>query len=70
MTVDEKFRLLVVKYRDKHGLTDLELADKIGVSNCSISRLRRGLKTATLKEAWDISKVLGFNLSKELGRDA
>ena len=54
----EPFRCEIKKYRVLAGLTQEELAARVGVRRETILRLEAGKYTPSLKLAMDISKVL------------
>ena len=58
----EAIARLVIKYRLDHGLTQKELADKIGTSHSAISRLESGQAVITLKTMKRIAEALGGRL--------
>ena len=54
--------------RNRKGYTQFQLAEKINVSESSISLIERGLQTPSIFVVLDISKVLEVNIN-ELLRD-
>jgi ribosome-binding protein aMBF1 (putative translation factor) len=58
----EAIARLVIKYRLDHGLTQKELADRIGTSHSAISRLESGQAAITLKTMKRIAEALGGRL--------
>lgn len=58
----EAIARLVIKYRLDYGLTQKELADKIGTSHSAISRLESGQAAITLKTMKRIAEALGGRL--------
>ena len=54
--------------RNRKGYTQFELAEKINVSESSISLIERGLQTPSIFVVLDIAKVLEVNIN-ELLRD-
>ena len=51
------------EYRAKYGMSQKELADKVGVRRETIGNLENGRYNPSLLLAWNISKV--FNVSIE-----
>jgi ribosome-binding protein aMBF1 (putative translation factor) len=58
----EAIARLVIKYRLDHGLTQKELAERIGTSHSAISRLESGQAAITLKTMKRIAEALGGRL--------
>ena len=54
--------------RNRKGYTQFQLAEKINVSESSISLIERGLQTPSIFVVLDIEKVLEININ-ELLRD-
>ena len=54
--------------RNRKGYTQFQLAEKINVSESSISLIERGLQTPSIFVILDIAKVLEININ-ELLRD-
>jgi len=54
--------------RNRKGYTQFQLAEKINVSESSISLIERGLQTPSIFVVLDIAKVLEVNIN-ELVRD-
>ena len=54
--------------RNRKGYTQFQLAEKINVSESSISLIERGLQTPSIFVVFDIAKVLEVNIN-ELLRD-
>ena len=57
---------LLIKYRMDHGLTQQQLADKVGTSYSQISRIERGQHETSIRtlrriaEALDLRLLIGF----------
>lgn len=49
--------------RNRKGLTQFELAEKINVSESTISLIERGLQTPSIFLVFDIANVLGIDIS-------
>ena len=54
--------------RIRKGLTQFELAEKIGISESSMSLIERAIQTPSVFVVFDISKVLKLDI-KELFKD-
>ena len=52
------------KYREKVGLTQAELAEKIGVTQCYLSQVERGSKILTLPTAQAIASTLNVTIDE------
>ena len=51
-------KLEIKKYRDKQGVTQKELADRVGVSPAAINFFEQGLKTPSLTNAYLIADLI------------
>lgn len=51
--------------REKAGLTQAELAERIGTDQASISRIERGERNITLETLAKLAKVLGLRVTVE-----
>ena len=58
----------LVKYRGKHGLTQAELGEKLGVTKATISYIEKNRLSA--KQAQKCAEVLNENVFNILGLDA
>ena len=47
------------RYREAHGLSQKELADKLGVTQGAIGHIERGLRDVTAKKARAWAEILG-----------
>lgn len=56
----------IKKYRLKRGMTQEELAEKLGVNRVSISYWERGLSLPKGSRLLDVSTVLGVSVDKLL----
>ena len=54
----------VRRYREKLGLSQLELAEKAKVDLSTVSRLERGITNVTLRSAFKITKALQVPIYK------
>jgi len=65
---------LIIKYRMDHGLTQQELADRVGTSHSAISRIESGRHNTSLNtlvriaHALDLKMLLGFEAQSAEGR--
>lgn len=55
-----------IKIRKELGLTQTELAEKMGTKQENISRFESGTYNPTLKFLWKMAKALGKNLKVTL----
>jgi len=69
MELKEKIAIKVRTYRVAAGLTQTELADRIGRSHDVISNIERGLTSPTLEILEAISSALDIGLLKLLVSD-
>jgi transcriptional regulator with XRE-family HTH domain len=66
LTTDEQIRQLGVTLRDlrnAHGLTQQQLADKIGYPRATVAKVERGLLNASLKTLIPMFNALGASLT-------
>lgn len=60
-----EFKELLQRYLDKTGMTQAELAAKLGTSRSSIGNLMQGTsKEPSLHKAYAIAKALGISLDE------
>ena len=59
----------IAKYRDAAGLTQVMLAEKIGISTAFISRVERGQKKMKVETLYATSKVLNVSVDALLSID-
>ena len=52
------------RYRERNGLTQAELAKKIGVTQCYLSQVERGAKILTLPTAKAIASELNVTIDE------
>lgn len=52
--------------RNRKGLTQFELAEKVNVSESTISLIERGLQTPSIFLVFDIARVLEININELL----
>jgi len=60
--VVQKFGQRLAKLRNESGLTQEDMAFKVGVDRTYISLIERGERNPTLKRLWKISRVLKISL--------
>ena len=53
---------LICEYRQKHGMTQKELADKLNITDKAVSKWERGLSFPDISMLIPISEVLGISL--------
>lgn len=63
------YRALLKKYRKQAGMTQGELAEKVGVKLSKISHLETGYTDLTVDLAVKLAEALGISPSKLLGWD-
>jgi transcriptional regulator with XRE-family HTH domain len=56
------FSMMVLNYRVAHGLTQKQLAEKIGVSQAMIAKYECGEFNPSLKTIWEVSRKMGFGV--------
>ncbi|AKQ07449.1 transcriptional regulator [Bacillus phage Pavlov] len=52
----------ITKFRDKAGLSQTELADKLGVDKATINRYEKGTRQPSVEMLYKISKVLNVSI--------
>ena len=57
----------LAEIRKQKGLTQEELAQKLGVKDITISRYERGERQLTIEKAQAIANVLGCTISELIG---
>ena len=60
---------LILKYRKKHGLTQGEFGELLGVSTQAVSKWERELCYPDIFLLTDISNLLGISIDKMLGKE-
>ena len=60
----------LLKWRERRGMTQQELADAVGVSRPMIAQMERGTKCVSLQLAAQIAKVLECSIEDFLPRAA
>lgn len=53
----------IFDYRTKNGITQKELAEKLGIKQSMVSKLESGEYNPTVEQLWKISKKLGWNFN-------
>ena len=56
--LSQKIKLL----RIKHGLSQLELGQKLGISNRAISKWEKGISMPSSDNIYRLSKIFGVNI--------
>lgn len=59
---------LLIEAREKAGLTQTELAEKIGEYQSFVARLESGQRRVDVVEFLELSEVLGFNPQVKIGK--
>lgn len=59
----------IAKYRDAAGLTQQELAERVGISVAFISRVERGEKSMKVRTLWATAEALGVSCDALLRRE-
>ena len=58
MDIRKLFGTNVKRYREAAGLSQAEIAARMGVDRAYISAIERGLQNATLLSVWEIAQAL------------
>ncbi len=58
-------QIFLIENRKKHGLTQVEVAEKVGISEVSYQRIEYGTQRPSLDTAIRIADVLGVKSYKE-----
>ena len=53
----------ISRMRTQQGLSQAELADKVGISQSMVAQIERGSKVPTVILAYDIAKALGGSIT-------
>jgi len=56
-----KFREMLVKRRNESGLTQVTLANRLGIPQPDVSRNETGVRRVDLVEFLEIAKAIGFD---------
>jgi transcriptional regulator with XRE-family HTH domain len=57
----EELRLLLIERRKRAGLTQREVAQRLGWSQTTVSMIEKGSKRVTVVELVELAEVLGFS---------
>jgi len=57
----------IVYYRKKNGLTQSQLAEKLGVKTTTVSTWERGASSPDIETLYDICKIFGVSLDEIYG---
>ncbi|MBQ7763944.1 helix-turn-helix transcriptional regulator [bacterium] len=60
----KKLALNIKAERTRKGYTQFELAEKINMSESSISLIERGIQTPSVLVVYDIAKVLNIDINE------
>lgn len=60
----------ITKYRDSEGLTQAQLAERVGVSTAFISRVERGQKMMKVQTLYATAQALNVSCDALLSQDA
>lgn len=52
----------ICRIRDAQGVSQSQLADRVGVSQAMICAVEKGVKNPSLQLAWEIAKCLGCKI--------
>jgi len=55
-----------IKYRDENGLTQTDLANKLGITQAMVSKLESGDYNPTVKTLFEIARKLKWNFKMEM----
>ena len=69
-SVAEQVALLVTNYRVEHGLTQTDLARRLGMQQPAVARLEAGSHEPSLTSLVRLSNALGIHLNVEIGPDS
>ncbi len=59
----------IYKYRKLKGLTQMQLADFLGVSNQAVSKWEQGISAPDISLLPELSKILGVSINTLFGED-
>jgi transcriptional regulator with XRE-family HTH domain len=57
----EKLRLLLIEVREKAGLTQVELGDRLGRPQSFVSKIERGVRSIDVVEFVEIARAIGID---------
>lgn len=57
----EQLRLLLIEEREKAGLTQVELGERLGRPQTFVSKIERGVRNVDVLEFLEIAKAIGFD---------
>jgi transcriptional regulator with XRE-family HTH domain len=66
----EELRRLLIERRQKAGLTQQQVADRLGWGQKTISKIERGSKRVTAVELVELAEALGFSAMAAIRRIA
>lgn len=68
-TIRKNIQANISKYRKKSGLSQAELAQKIGVKNSTVSSLERGANAPDIETLFSICKLFNVTVADMFGCD-
>lgn len=63
------FSTFLLNYRIKHGLSQSDLAEKLSVSQNTISQYESGKRTPRTKQLSHIAEILGCSVADIIGKE-
>lgn len=67
---DEALGDMLYKMRQKRGLSQLEVAEKIGIRKGCMSRYERGVTTMPVHVLYNLSRFYGFSIDEAIKKAA
>lgn len=68
-TIEETIRENIKNARLMNKMSQVELAEKIGVTHASISFWERGVNIPNVRDLWKMADELGMTIDELVGRD-
>lgn len=65
-----RISMAIFEYRVKHGLTQKQLAERLGVTQPMVAKLESGDYNYTIEQLWKIASKLGLEFRIEFGEKA
>ena len=66
--IREEIRKNLIKYRKEKGLSQKELAEKLNITNVSVSTWERGLNSIDISNLFNICKILDISVNDLFGK--
>ena len=66
--IREEIRKNLIKYRKEKGLSQKELAEKLNITNVSVSTWERGLNSIDISNLFNICKILEISINDLFGK--